>query len=67
MVTVVESAVGLEPMYEEARKRPDWPKWEEAIQKELVSLETLWTPLQMNNPKISGEVTQSPIVLMNTG
>ena len=29
--------------------------------------ESLWTPLQMNNPKISGEVTQSPIVLMNTG
>ena len=25
---------------------------------------TLWTPLQMNNPKISGEVTQSPIVLI---
>jgi Integrase zinc binding domain len=26
----------------------------------------LWTPLQMNNPKISGEVTQSSVVLMNT-
>jgi hypothetical protein len=27
---------------------------------------TLWTPLQMNNLKISGEVTQSSVVLMNT-
>ena len=26
----------------------------------------LWTPLQMNNPKIYGEITQSPVVLMNT-
>ena len=34
---------------------------------ELSTHRTLWTPLQMNNPKISGEVTQSPIVLMNTG
>ena len=32
-----------------------------------VPLDALWTPLWMNNPKISGEVTQSPIVLMNTG
>ena len=40
-------------------KKGHWTRdcWEEA----------LWTPLQMNNPKISGEVTQSPIVLMNTG
>ena len=43
MATVVESAVGLEPTYEEARRRPDWPKWEEAIQKELVSLEKTGT------------------------
>ena len=43
MATVVESAVGLEPTYKEARRRPDWPKWEEAIQKELVSLEKTGT------------------------
>ena len=35
--------MGLEPTYEEACKRPDWPKWEEAIQKELVSLEKMGT------------------------
>jgi hypothetical protein len=33
----------------------------------LIPAEPLWTPLQMNNPKISGEVTQSSIFLMNTG
>ena len=43
MATVVESAVGLEPTYEEARRRPNWPKWEEATQKELVSLEKTGT------------------------
>lgn len=31
MATVIESAEGLMPTYDEARKRPDWPKWEEAI------------------------------------
>ena len=29
--------------YQEARKRPDWPKWEEAIQKELESLKKTGT------------------------
>jgi len=39
MATVVESAEGLTPTYEEARRRPDWPKWEVAIKAELDSLE----------------------------
>ena len=39
MATVIESAEGLMPSYEEVRKRSDWPKWEEAIQKELSMLE----------------------------
>jgi transposase InsO family protein len=38
MATVIESVEGLTPTYEEARKRSDWPKWDEAIQKELASL-----------------------------
>ena len=38
MATVIESAEGVMPTYEEACKRPDWPKWEEAIRKELASL-----------------------------
>ena len=43
MAAVVESAEDLQPTYEEARKRPDWPKWQEAIQKELKSLEKMGT------------------------
>ena len=39
MAMVIESAEGLTPTYEEARKRPDWPKWEGAIQTELRNLE----------------------------
>ena len=39
MATVLEAAEGLNPSYEEAKKRTDWPKWEEAIKAELVSLE----------------------------
>lgn len=30
MATMIESAQGLMPTYTEARKRPDWPKWEDA-------------------------------------
>jgi hypothetical protein len=32
MATMIESAQGLTPTYVEAKRRPDWPKWEEAIQ-----------------------------------
>ena len=35
MATVIESAEGLMPSYEEVHKCSDWPKWEEVIQKEL--------------------------------
>ena len=38
MATVIESVEGLMPTYEEAQKRPDWPKWDDAISKELDSL-----------------------------
>ena len=38
MATVIESAEGLQLTYEEAKKLSNWPKWDEAIQKELVSL-----------------------------
>ena len=38
MASVVEMTEGLMPTYEEAQKRPDWPKWEDAINKELDSL-----------------------------
>jgi transposase InsO family protein len=40
---VVESVEGLMPTYHEARKRPDWPKWEQAINKELDNLKASGT------------------------
>ena len=43
MATVVKNAEGLQPTYEEAQKRPDWPEWEEAIQKELTTLKEMGT------------------------
>jgi len=51
MATVVESAEGLMPTYEEARRRPDWPKWDEAIQKELGSLKKSGTWEIVERPK----------------
>jgi transposase InsO family protein len=50
MATVVENAEGLQPTYEEARKRPDWPKWEEAIQKELTTLKEMGTYRLVKRP-----------------
>ena len=43
MATAVGGMEGLEPTYEEAQKRPDWPKWKEAIKKELDGLEKMGT------------------------
>ncbi len=38
MATVMDAAEGLNPSYEEAKMREDWPKWQEAIKAELDSL-----------------------------
>jgi hypothetical protein len=38
MAAITAGAEGLEPTFEEAKKRPDWPKWEEAIKIELAAL-----------------------------
>jgi hypothetical protein len=43
MAAVTAGVEGLEPTFEEARKRPDWSKWEEAIKAELVALERIGT------------------------
>ena len=43
MASVIEGTEGSMPTYEEALKRPDWPKWEEAISKELGSLKASGT------------------------
>lgn len=39
MATAMDAAEGLNPTYDEAKKRSDWPKWEAAIKAELASLE----------------------------
>lgn len=38
MAAVMAEAECLEPTYEEAKKRPDWPDWEVAIKAEIESL-----------------------------
>jgi len=39
MAMAIDAVEGLNPTYNEARKRSDWPKWEAAIKAELISLE----------------------------
>ena len=34
---------GLEPDYKDAKKRLDWPKWQEVVKKELKSLKKMGT------------------------
>ena len=38
MATVMDAAEGLNPTYEEAKTRPDWPKWKEVIEAEWKAL-----------------------------
>lgn len=38
MAAAMGDAKCIEPTYTEAKKHPDWPKWQEAIQAELNSL-----------------------------
>ena len=38
MVTVTEASEGIMPLYEKAKKCPDWPKWQEAINVEFQNL-----------------------------
>ena len=48
MVTVMDAAECLNSTYEEAKRRSDWPKWQEAIQAELQSLEAnkMWSVVE---------------------
>ena len=51
-------AEGLEPMtVDEAKTRPDWPKWEEAINAELKSLEDAHTWNVVEHPKNTNVVS----------
>ena len=52
MVARVSEAEGLDPStIDEAHARPDWPKWDEAISKELASLEAACTLDVIKCPK----------------
>jgi transposase InsO family protein len=43
LVAAMAEADALEPTYEEAKKRSDWPMWKEAIAKELAALRAAGT------------------------
>ena len=58
LLTGNAEAEGLEPMtIEEAKMRPDWPRWEEAINTELKSLDNAHTWNVVNRPKDTNVVS----------
>ena len=50
MATAIEGAEGLNPSFEEVRKRADWPRWEEAIRVELKNLKDNGTWMMVERP-----------------
>jgi hypothetical protein len=50
MATVMDAAECLNPTYQEAKRRPNWPKWQEAIKAKLTSLEKngTWSVVEMS-------------------
>ncbi len=62
MAAVMGEAECIEPTFEEAKRRPDWPKWKEAIEAELRSLEANGTWEIIERPA-SGNVVDSKWVL----
>ncbi|CDO76235.1 hypothetical protein BN946_scf184644.g9 [Trametes cinnabarina] len=62
MAAAMGDAECVEPSYAEAKKRPDWPKWQEAIKAELDSLVANGTWRIVPRPS-SGNVVDSKWVL----
>ncbi len=50
MASMMNQAESLEPTYEEVKRRPDWPKWQQAMEVELRSLEASKTWSIVNQP-----------------
>ncbi len=57
MATVMNAAEDLESTYEAAKRRSDWPKWKEAIQAEIRSLEMNKTWSIVKRPKNANVVS----------
>ena len=62
MASVTESVEGIMPGFEEAKKRPDWPKWQGAIKAELENLKANNTWSLVERPS-NANVVQSKWVL----
>ena len=51
MSAVMAEAEAIEPTFEEAKRRADWPKWEEAIKVELATLKAAGTWTVVKRPE----------------
>ena len=51
MASVTESAEGIMPSFDEAKRRPDWSKWQKAIAEELNNLKQNGTWELVEHPK----------------
>jgi hypothetical protein len=63
MAAVTEGAKGLMPEYAEAKRRPDWPRWQEAIKEEMHTLEANGTWELVKCPPPSSSVVDCKWVL----
>jgi hypothetical protein len=62
MAAVMGGAEGIMPTVEEARKRPDWPKWDQAIKVELNNLKDTSTYQLVERPP-NANIVDSRLVL----
>lgn len=62
MAAAMGDAEDIEPSFEEARRRPDWPKWDEAMRTELAGLKANKTYSLVERP-VGANVISSKWVL----
>jgi hypothetical protein len=63
MAAVTEGAEGLMPEYAEAKRCPDWPRWQEAIKDEICTLEANGTWELVKRPPPSASIVDCKWVL----